>query len=98
MTLRRQQIRDRYGPYVLLAVAVALAIIIPPETRAAAWAWLVKGINVMDVIVIVGGFRVMSNAEHRKTAAAILGISDQLDNGIKERLGKIERRLQIEGD
>lgn len=98
MTARWQQARDRYGPYILLAVAVALAIIIPPETRAAAWAWLVKGINVMDVIVIVGGFRVMSNVEHRKTLLKITGLGDKLDNGIKARLERIERKLQIEGD
>lgn len=91
--IRFAQLRERYGAHVLLAVAVLLAIIIPAEARTAAWSWLVKGLSVMDVIVIVGGFRLMSNVEHRKTLLQIAGIGDQLDNGIKERLTRIERQL-----
>lgn len=93
---RITKLRERYGAHVLLAAAVLLAIVIPQEVRNAAWSWLIKGINVMDVIVVVGGFRLMSNVEHRKTLLKIAGIGDQLDNGIKERLGRIERKLDLE--
>lgn len=92
---RLAQFRARYGPHVLLAVAVLLAIVVPQETRNAAWGWLLKGLNVMDVIVIVGGYRLMSNVEHRRTLMKITGIGDKLDNGIKERLDRIEQRLGI---
>lgn len=98
MTSRSLAFRARFGPYILLAVAVALAIIVPPDTRAAAWSWMLKGLNVMDVIVIVGAFRLMSNVEHRRTLMKITGIGDKLDNGIKSRLEAIERRLGIKDD
>lgn len=95
MPIRGTMIRERFGKYALLGVAVLLAIIIPPETRAATWGWLLKGLNVMDVIVVVGTFRLMSNVEHRRTISKIVGIGDKLDNGIKSRLEAIERRLGI---
>lgn len=93
---RFAHLRERYGAHVLLAAAILLAIVVPAETRTAAWSWLLKGLNVMDVIVIVGAFRLMSNVEHRKTLTKIVGIGDQLDNGIRERLGRIEKKLEID--
>jgi len=87
---------QRYGPRALLLVAVVLAIVIPPDTRTVVWAWLMKGLNAMDVIAIVGVYRLMSNIEHRRTSAQLTGIGDQLANGIRERLGRIERKIGIE--
>lgn len=88
----------QYIPHLFVGAAICAAIVVPQEVRSAAWAWLLKGLSVMDVLLIVGGFRVMSNVEHRKTLMKIAGIGEQLDNGIKERLARIEKQLMERGD
>lgn len=98
MSGRWAHFRQHYGAHAILGVAVVLAIIVPADMRASAWSWLLKGLNVMDVIVVVGTFRLMSNVEHRRTLMKIAGIGDKLENGIKARLDAIERHLNIAKD
>jgi hypothetical protein len=47
----------------------------------------------IDIFVVVGLYRLWSMAEHRKTLGTIRGVGDKLDNGIKDRLDRIEAAL-----
>lgn len=87
-------LRERYAA---VTIALVLVVVVPVDVRQSIWRWALKGSDVVDVIAI---FLVITNlrsmGEHRQSNKKIDGLHEKLDNGLKESIRCIERRLGIE--